>query len=401
MKFSYFRYVLTPDNLVNFKNHKYDCRGKGIIEKHVDNFAREVVVPRLPTTLAPNLITLIGFVVHFIAAIFVILNDRGSFSYEVPESVSVMYIVALIFYGVMDSCDGAQARRTGTSSPMGELFDHGFDAITMSLVMASLCSLFRYSYFSLRLLITMVGGNLVFFSAHWNAYVVGYLKFGSVDAVEGQYMVCFLFLLNFLFGFDLFWFELPTPRAVENFLQRRMEVADVVFFSACIIGTVILLKVLIEVVSRKTSSTYAGQPTYSPIPQVSLYVLLAVVNYLLVSYFIFDYMPQFILINFSMPFIKLTWMVLLCYMGNSAVPIFDTGCIPPLILTCFLVLFKKKTTALFFATSSVFVFNMVAVLSVLDFAYFACSNIYVISRYMGIPVLTISGASYSQFVNPV
>lgn len=31
----------------------------------------------------------------------------------------------------MDSIDGKQARRTGTSSPLGELFDHGCDAINM------------------------------------------------------------------------------------------------------------------------------------------------------------------------------------------------------------------------------------------------------------------------------
>ena len=36
MKFKLFRYVLTPEDLLNLKNHKYDCRGKGIIEQYVD-----------------------------------------------------------------------------------------------------------------------------------------------------------------------------------------------------------------------------------------------------------------------------------------------------------------------------------------------------------------------------
>ena len=31
-------------------------------------------------------------------------------------------------YLVADNCDGKQARRTGSSSPMGMLFDHGVDA---------------------------------------------------------------------------------------------------------------------------------------------------------------------------------------------------------------------------------------------------------------------------------
>ena len=30
----------------------------------------------------------------------------------------------------MDNVDGKQARRTGSSSPLGMVFDHGLDAIT-------------------------------------------------------------------------------------------------------------------------------------------------------------------------------------------------------------------------------------------------------------------------------
>ncbi|MBP5977864.1 CDP-alcohol phosphatidyltransferase family protein, partial [Brasilonema sp. CT11] len=31
----------------------------------------------------------------------------------------------LFFYQTMDNLDGRQARRTGASSPLGQLFDHG------------------------------------------------------------------------------------------------------------------------------------------------------------------------------------------------------------------------------------------------------------------------------------
>jgi hypothetical protein len=33
-------------------------------------------------------------------------------------------------YQTLDAIDGKQARRTGTSSPMGELFDHGCDSVS-------------------------------------------------------------------------------------------------------------------------------------------------------------------------------------------------------------------------------------------------------------------------------
>jgi len=33
-------------------------------------------------------------------------------------------------YQSLDAIDGKQARRTGTSNPLGELFDHGCDSIS-------------------------------------------------------------------------------------------------------------------------------------------------------------------------------------------------------------------------------------------------------------------------------
>ena len=35
---------------------------------------------------------------------------------------------ALLAYQTLDNMDGKQARRTGSSSPLGQLFDHGCDA---------------------------------------------------------------------------------------------------------------------------------------------------------------------------------------------------------------------------------------------------------------------------------
>lgn len=36
----------------------------------------------------------------------------------------------MFIYQSLDAIDGKQARRTGTSTPLGELFDHGCDSIS-------------------------------------------------------------------------------------------------------------------------------------------------------------------------------------------------------------------------------------------------------------------------------
>jgi phosphatidylglycerophosphate synthase len=53
----------------------------------------------------------------------------------------------------LDSIDGKQARRTGTSSPLGELFDHGCDAINMMVIKQILMMIFFFFFILLLLLL--------------------------------------------------------------------------------------------------------------------------------------------------------------------------------------------------------------------------------------------------------
>ncbi|XP_075242680.1 choline/ethanolaminephosphotransferase 1-like [Convolutriloba macropyga] len=388
MKFKLFRYVLTPEDLLNLKNHKYDCRGKGIIEQYVDGLAAKVVVPRLPTWLAPNVITVVGFLIHLIAALYVICNDKASFAYLVSEKVSACYMFALFVYGLLDSADGAQARRLGCSTPLGELFDHGLDALTMGAVVLAVCSLLRFSYFKTRLFMFCLGGNLLFFLTHWRAFTFGHLQFSKIDAIEGQYFVQFLFLMNILLGFDFFWFELPTPSFIDEFLLRRMEVADIIFFVLVIFCTVNIVSQMYEICHVNGKLTYAGLRTLSPVPWLVSVGVLSFVNYLLVSYFIYDYIPQFFSITVIMPMAKLSWMVIMGYMARCHVPTFDPCLIPSFVLMIWFILLRYGLFMDYITRPSL-VFNGLFVVSILDFLYFAASNIFIISRDLGYPVFSV------------
>jgi choline/ethanolamine phosphotransferase len=51
----------------------------------------------------------------------------------------------------------------------------------------------------------MVSASLItFYTAHWQTYVTGALKFGYVDVTEAQAVVCVIFALTGLFG-DWIW----------------------------------------------------------------------------------------------------------------------------------------------------------------------------------------------------
>lgn len=56
--------------------------------------------------------------------------------FSVPQGPSWLYFsfaLGLFMYQTMDNIDGKQARRTGTSSGLGELFDHGIDSLNCTL----------------------------------------------------------------------------------------------------------------------------------------------------------------------------------------------------------------------------------------------------------------------------
>lgn len=50
-----------------------------------------------------------------------------------PSWIYFSFAIGLFMYQTMDNIDGKQARRTGTSSGLGELFDHGIDSLNCTL----------------------------------------------------------------------------------------------------------------------------------------------------------------------------------------------------------------------------------------------------------------------------
>ena len=63
-----------------------------------------------------------------------LLPHSSSWLRAAPPWAIVLGAAALFVYSTMDNMDGKQARRTGTSSALGLLFDHGCDAINAGLL---------------------------------------------------------------------------------------------------------------------------------------------------------------------------------------------------------------------------------------------------------------------------
>ena len=109
-----------------------------------------------------------------------------------------------------------------------------------------------------------------------------------------------------------------------------------------------------------------GLSTVSPMPWCGCAMILSLLNYCLVSYFLYDFLPHFLVINITVPFIKLSWVVMLCYMGRCNTPALDTCLLWPLLLL-FWFLLLRYGFIMDYITRPNFVFNFLAVSKLLFF----------------------------------
>ncbi|KAJ0038661.1 hypothetical protein Pint_23396 [Pistacia integerrima] len=85
-----------------------------------------------PLWMPPNMITLTGFMFLLISALLGYIYSPRLDS-PPPRWVHFAHGLLLFLYQTFDAVDGKQARRTNSSSPLGELFDHGCDALACAL----------------------------------------------------------------------------------------------------------------------------------------------------------------------------------------------------------------------------------------------------------------------------
>lgn len=83
-------------------------------------------------SMAPNAITLSGFG-FVVLNILTMLYYTPTMDQDCPPWVYASWAIGLFLYQTFDAVDGTQARRTRQSGPLGELFDHGVDALNTSL----------------------------------------------------------------------------------------------------------------------------------------------------------------------------------------------------------------------------------------------------------------------------
>jgi ethanolaminephosphotransferase len=124
-----------------------------------------------PPWLAPNTITVSALMLVIVCHILMMIYSPTMDS-DMPAWLYTMTAICLHVYQILDVLDGKQARKTGNSSPMGLMFDHGCDAFNTVINVFSVCAAFKIGPSLLFLKYASVG-FVMFYMATWEEYFTG------------------------------------------------------------------------------------------------------------------------------------------------------------------------------------------------------------------------------------
>uniref|UniRef100_A0A7N8YM03 Ethanolaminephosphotransferase 1 n=1 Tax=Mastacembelus armatus TaxID=205130 RepID=A0A7N8YM03_9TELE len=276
------------------------------------------VVKFLPMWLAPNLITFTGFM--FLVLNFLILafydfdfTASGAKHEHVPSWVWVAAGIFNFLAYTLDGVDGKQARRTNSSTPLGELFDHGLDSWACMLFVATVYSIFGrgesgVSVVTLYYILWMV--LFSFILSHWEKYNTGIL-FLPWGYDMSQVTISLVYLVTAVVGVET-WYQ-PV---LLHFLYRDLFTFMIIACSFAVTLPMSLYNVLKAYRSDtlKHSSLYeAFLPFLSP-------VLLFILSTIWVVYSpsnILDLQPRIFYLMVGTAFANVTCKLIVCQMSNT------------------------------------------------------------------------------------
>ncbi|RKO99268.1 hypothetical protein CXG81DRAFT_14743 [Caulochytrium protostelioides] len=210
--------MFSEKDIRGLHQYKYSGTDRSLLSTKVLNpYWWTNLVKIFPLWVAPNLITLIGlmFTVVCLGMQLSYAPDLG----PVPAWYYYCYALGLFLYQSFDAIDGKQARRTGTSGPLGELFDHGCDALNTALLVILTAGAMGIgqSYLTLFSLIVSLSN---FYMSTWEEYHTDTLFLGAISGpVEGIIMLCGMFIATGYFGGPHVW-ATPLGHVVPATLHR-------------------------------------------------------------------------------------------------------------------------------------------------------------------------------------
>ncbi|XP_011498348.1 PREDICTED: choline/ethanolaminephosphotransferase 1 isoform X5 [Ceratosolen solmsi marchali] len=325
MQFFYKEKILSPGQLKRLSEHKYSCSSASLLDNLLQPWW-DWLVSKVPIWLAPNLITVLGLFVNIVTTLVLVWYSPDAKA-ESPRWACFLCAVGLFVYQSLDAIDGKQARRTGTSTPLGELFDHGCDSISTVFVALSACIAVQLGYYPTWMFFQCFCAMTLFYCAHWQTYVSGSLRFGKIDVTEAQFTIITIHLISAIFGPEIWTRKIPF---LEGFQFKYM--IGVMTVMCTLANLYPIFSVIFTGGVGKNGSTVAGTSVLSPIIPFSFVVVPAFIIYRKSAEHVYENHPALYILSFGMVAAKVTNRLVVAHMTKNEMQYLDSSLIGPAML---------------------------------------------------------------------
>jgi len=213
------RLVLPDEAAQKIKEHKYVG---GVYSKLDLLLKKHLWVPcgeSVPKWVAPNLITITGLVIMSATSLN-LARYCPTMTEEAPRYAYLLAGTGVFLYQTLDAMDGIQARRTGTSSPLGQLVDHGCDALIVTFFILVICCAARTGHQHAYLYLGMC--HTIYFLAQWEEFHTGVLRTGC-EYFGNTELQCVTYIMIILCG-------IAGPWIADVSLVPGLRFQDLLFY---------------------------------------------------------------------------------------------------------------------------------------------------------------------------
>ena len=176
----------------------YTVKDRSVLLPHYKRFAVEPLIRFIPRSVDPNSITHIGHLICLVGVSILL-----AFGTSVTASIRLPFIAAVVclqLYNWCDNADGAHARRTGRTSAMGELLDHGLDMLnTTYIAYAAAISISAPPAWWVGIALVVPAACA---TTYWEQAETGLFSLGLLNQIESVMLLSTVLLISAIFGFD-------------------------------------------------------------------------------------------------------------------------------------------------------------------------------------------------------
>ncbi|CCG84349.1 protein of unknown function [Taphrina deformans PYCC 5710] len=378
-------------DLSALKLYKYAAVDKSPLSYYILTPFWNYATTLFPMWVAPNLITLMGL-------IFILINI-ATIEYYIPDLVgpgpSWLYFslaLGLFLYQTFDNVDGKQARRTGSSSPLGELFDHGIDSLNCTLGGIVLCAAMGFGSTVSGAVVVIISSWPMFFSS-WEQYHTGILYLGYFNGpTEGIVIACLCMVISGVFG-PAFWHRPVVENfghsAFRLFGNTKMDTLFLVmiFFALFVVHIPFCIYNVHVARSRKGLSTTAPLVQWVPL----LVFTGAAATWLLSPHSIVLRDNHLVLFGFFICLIfgRMTTKIILAHLLRQEFPMFTTMLVPLIVGSLVVNVPSLGLPKQINAGQELAMLQICLGISALMYSHWAISVIHDFTTYLDIDCLTI------------